>query len=622
MPSRFLTRTLPVLRALSAAARPVLAALACAMAIALPSGAAFAAEGVNVKHGKTVIVEGGTFAFGTTDVGSKQVRNFTVTNVGGSAIDLAGLSVTGAGYSVRSESTSIFPGKKASVVVELDTSTPGTPMATVVIPALGSDPFDFKVSASIVTPAPRIQVTSQGEAIENMGSLFIGNTIEGRSRSRSITIRNAGALTLNLSDPVLDGSGFTLTSKPKKTLAPGKSTRFNVRLDGAGVGAKTGTITITSNDPNQAAFKFIVDGAVGATGPDIAVSTPDRQVTSNTAVDLGTVPAGVDAVIPIRIRNVGNAPLILGEIEVSNPDSFQVTIPPDSTLAPGKTSTLFLTFLSAQGSAEGTISIPSNDPDESPFILSLSAEGQPAPDVQVFFDLAPDVDVEDGSDFLLTSVLANSQTAFVVNVRNAGSAPLTIGNAVATSVGGPPHLFSIISQPSDLNLDPGEVTQFTLNFIDIAGVEALYRGDVSFSNNDPTENPFNFRVGVFVSLNPGGSRPLPGSSSSLLIDSGGRVVRSGGVFDFGAAYKGRSDTREFTVSNMGSAPVTLGPATINGKGFTLVSQSDVGTPIPAGGSATFTVRMNADQVGPAAATITLTTASGELITILLTGKVE
>ncbi len=111
--------------------------------------------------------------------------------------------------------------------------------------------------------APEIQVLDGQVTLADSGSVDFGTTRMGTPVVKTFTVRNAGAQTLTLSQPISVPAGFTLASTFGSTsLAQGASTTFAVQLDAAAAGSFSGQISFGNNDADENPFNFSVSGAV------------------------------------------------------------------------------------------------------------------------------------------------------------------------------------------------------------------------------------------------------------------------------------------------------------------------------------------------------------------------
>lgn len=115
------------------------------------------------------------------------------------------------------------------------------------------------------------------------------------------------------------------------------------------------------------------------TAPDVEIqNSTGYLVASNTAADLGATLLGTSKSASFRIENSGNADLsgITPAIQGVDSAMFSVSTMPPSNVPPNSSGTLVIRFApTLEGLRSATLVLTSNDPDESPFNLTLSGRG-------------------------------------------------------------------------------------------------------------------------------------------------------------------------------------------------------------------------------------------------------
>jgi hypothetical protein len=99
----------------------------------------------------------------------------------------------------------------------------------------------------------------------------------GTSVQRAFTVINSGDSILTLGAVDLP-SGFTLVEGLATSIAPGNFDTFTVQLDTAMIGAKSGQIAFTTNDPDENPFVFTIAGTVN---PSISVADSNQGYAGN-----------------------------------------------------------------------------------------------------------------------------------------------------------------------------------------------------------------------------------------------------------------------------------------------------------------------------------------------------
>jgi hypothetical protein len=132
--------------------------------------------------------------------------------------------------------------------------------------------------------APEVAVEVSGVNLADGGTLSFGSTVVGTPVTRTVTIRNMGAGTLNLGAVSSLPAGFSLVSDIGSTaLAGGQSTSFTVRLDAAATGTFSGAISFTTSDSDEGQFDVNLEGSVSTTP-----ATPLVRIIDNGAAGFAT----------------------------------------------------------------------------------------------------------------------------------------------------------------------------------------------------------------------------------------------------------------------------------------------------------------------------------------------
>lgn len=127
--------------------------------------------------------------------------------------------------------------------------------------------------------------------------------------SRTFTILNGGTTALSISNVTITGanaSDFSITTMPTSPVTPSGSTTFVVSFDPSAAGLRTATINITSNDCNEGAYDFAIQGL----GTQIAVASiaqTDPTCNGGTNGDATVTTAGGMPVITYSWSSGGTA---------------------------------------------------------------------------------------------------------------------------------------------------------------------------------------------------------------------------------------------------------------------------------------------------------------------------
>jgi hypothetical protein len=245
---------------------------------------------------------------------------FTVTNAGAEPLILTNITVpSGYTFDTNSPSTitnlpfTIAPLSTNTFTVQFTANTAGTYPGNITI--TNNDPinsnFIFAVTGTIEPPSPQIQVLNGTTSITNgqTNAVSFGSVQQNQTGSLTFTVTNTGTEALILTNITVPpgfsldtNSPSTLTNLPF-TIAPSSNGTFIVQLVANTVGAYSGNITITNNDPANDPFIIPITGQV--LGQVIALS-------GNLSFAVVAVGSSEQAIL--TISNAGNATLNVSNI--------------------------------------------------------------------------------------------------------------------------------------------------------------------------------------------------------------------------------------------------------------------------------------------------------------------
>ncbi len=284
---------------------------------------------------------------------------------------------------------------------------------------------------------------------------------------------------------------FSIVGSPlPSTLATGSTASLTVRFTPSGVGLRSATLRITSNDPD---FQpYLVRLTATATAPEIVVEAP-ASLADGSSVALGTAAISAPALTrSFTIRNTGTGALVGLVMSKDGADAadFNVSALGRDTLAAGESQSFTVGFApSASGPRTATLHLASNDADESPFDIVLTGQG-------TAMDLAfaeggrvsrPSQDIALGT--LDTGAVAERS----FTLRNSGAQALTGLRLEITGTGA--GQFTVIpALPS--RLEAGASVSFTLRFT--ARVDGAIDTAVRLLSDQANEEPALLRIAATV----------------------------------------------------------------------------------------------------------------------------
>ncbi|MBN1436204.1 MAG: choice-of-anchor D domain-containing protein [Sedimentisphaerales bacterium] len=415
--------------------------------------------------------------------------SFVVSNTGEEPLTLGTPSLP-SGFSMGSNGlvSSLAGGASDTFTIVLDTSVPGVWSGQLVIGNNDSNenPFNFGITATVeMPPAPELDVFVGSTEVSDgqMGAVGFADAVYGGAGSQVVfTLKNTGTAELTF-DSFDVPNGFSIVSDLPGVLAAGASADLTIELDTAAAGLKLGQVVIGNNDDDENPFNFPIGGVVLA--PEISVDYTGGAIADDQvgAIDYGTAMPGAVSEFIYTVSNDGNAELILGTLDL--PGGFYAVGSLPGSLAPGASAQVTIGLnTSVSGSFGGQVVIGNNDSDENPFNFPVAGEVASS-EIAVFLG---DTLIVDGAteaiDFgEINEGSAGNELTFLV--RNLGNAPLSLDGINV------PAGFTV-TEGLVGSLAAGGSDEFTVRLDGDAAGD--FGGEISFSNGDADENPFNFAV--------------------------------------------------------------------------------------------------------------------------------
>lgn len=401
-----------------------------------------------------------------------------------------------------------------------------------------------------------------------------GGTVSFNLTGAAIGANLDGVLQLaNSSGTIITTSAPTGSLNASISLSVGAGTYYLIAR-GEGDYGDVGQYTITGTLPGS------------STAPSASLSVGGSSLADGGTLAFGTTTVGTAVTRTITVTNNGNAVLNLTSLNAgAMPAGFTlVQNLGANSLNPGASTTFVVRLTAAAaGNFSGTISLGTNDTNHNPYSFQVSGT--------VNAVQTPSIDLSVGGNALSSGGTVNFGTTttgtFVtrtITVTNQGTANLTLTSLSGVSL---PAGFTLVQDLGATSLSPGASTTFVVRLT--AASTGSFSGQFSLLSNDATKSPFVIQLAGTVN-----AVQLP----SLNLSVGGNVLNSGGTVNFGTTTAGVFVTRTITVTNQGTANLTL--TSLTGvslpAGFTLVQ--DLGaTSLSPGGSTTFVVRLTAATAG-------------------------
>jgi hypothetical protein len=542
----------------------------------------------------------GQIAFGVTPIGTAVDRTLTIENTGALSLTLGEVLLPTGFVLITAPAASLAPGESTTLTIRMTAAAEGVFGGTLSFATNDpdEDPFDFAVSGE--AQGARVRVTSSGgpEIADGTGAFDFGSTAEGSPVTRTFVIENTGLLPLDLGTPTVP-QGFTLVTPPASSVQPGASTSFTVRLEAATAGSYSGTVSFGTNDSGRNPFDFQVTGQA-VLYPEVAVRLGAANIVSgSTSVDFGPATVGLPVLRTFTVTNEGAAPLTLGP-SLNLPSGYSLVQSwSTTTLNPGESTTFTVRLEAAMpGTAAGTISFATNDPNESPFQILVTAQVSPPPEISVVYhvDTTTWQNLADGQSVAeFGATLTGTSVTRTLAIHNSGSGELRLDPASLVL----PTGFSLVDPlPTTIASQQSAFISVRLD----ASQAGLYGGEFSFGTNDADEHPFNFQVNGEV-VTPAPEIVVEAIDDIVVATAVDLVDGESGVW-LGLTPTGTPVSKTIRIRNVGTADLHFGTNSLAvPQGFSVVGS--VPQTLAPGSMADIVIRLDAAAPGQYSGQVTL-----------------
>ncbi|HEY3417089.1 MAG TPA: choice-of-anchor D domain-containing protein, partial [Armatimonadota bacterium] len=271
----------------------------------------------------TVIADSGSF--GNVCLGTFVDRELTINNTGQCPLRVLNVSSTSAEFlvpAVISYPLVVGPGDSLALPIRFQPVSLGGKLANITLTS--NDPAGVRtVTVSGVAPAPRLNLMIADSG--NFGNVCVGSFVD-----MPLTVFNSGECALSVTNIASSASEFLVPNGLTYPIriAPGVSIEIPIRFQPASFGAKSATITVTSDDP------------AGARSVSVSGNAPSGKLAVTGSTCFGGVKACCRAERSISICNVGDCDLHVTSVAfkrkshhwklINNP--FPATLHPGSCL--------------------------------------------------------------------------------------------------------------------------------------------------------------------------------------------------------------------------------------------------------------------------------------------------
>jgi hypothetical protein len=283
-------------------------------------------------------------------------QQITLSNSGSVTLNISGIAVTGDFSQTNNCGTAVAAGSSCTILVTftptVTTSRTGT--LTVSDDPLAGGHQTVSLNGTGVAPAAAFSTGSLG---------FASQLVNSSSSPQNVTLSNTGTTTLTINSINVTGD-FTQTNNCGGGLPAGNSCAVNVTFTPSATGARTGSLTLSSNSSNTVSPVTLSGTGVA---PVAALSLGSLSF-ANQVVNSSSAPQSVN------LSNNGTAALTISGISATG--DFNQTNNCGASLAAGASCTINVSFTpTASGARTGSLIITDNSFGGSPQTASLSGIG-------------------------------------------------------------------------------------------------------------------------------------------------------------------------------------------------------------------------------------------------------
>jgi len=318
--------------------------------------------------------------FGSVHVGSQVQDTVTLSNTGGSSVDISQISITGTGFQ--------FSGIAAPLTLTSGQSTSFT--LTFAPEATGSVLGDLTITSDGSNPTLTMKLSGDGIAPGPLGSdpttLAFGSVTVGSNQSISETVTNTGSTTITISNVAISGTGFSLSGITAPVVLPGGGTAtFSVEFAPTAAGSASGDVTVTSTATNPTLT--IPLSGTGASGAGTLADSPATLAIGSVVVGTSGEGSGSltasGASVKITAASTNNSAFTISglslpvTITAGNSVPYTVTFSPEATGSASAT----LTFTSNAQPATTTETLTGTGTAAPTHSVNLSWTASTSPDI-------------------------------------------------------------------------------------------------------------------------------------------------------------------------------------------------------------------------------------------------
>ena len=209
-----------------------------------------------------------SLSFGNVQDGSNQQQSETLTNTGGTNVNINQATISGTGFSMSglNPPLQLTPGQRITFPVTFAPTSPGNYTGSVAIVSDASNPNLTVPLSGTGTPPP------QGQVSVVPASIDFGSVTVGTQAQRTGTL-NATVAAVTVSSGTVNGSAFSLSGiNFPVTIPAGQQVQFTVKFTPSGNGVASGSITFRSDASNSPTVESLTGTGVPPAQHSVSLS--------------------------------------------------------------------------------------------------------------------------------------------------------------------------------------------------------------------------------------------------------------------------------------------------------------------------------------------------------------
>jgi len=428
---------------------------------------------------------------------------------------------------------------------------------------------------------PEIVVVEEIAGV-NDDDLSFGATPVGSSLSYYFSVLNTGGSALSISSAAITGTDAAVFEVTPATadVDPGSTQQFTVSFTPAAVQLySNATLTLASNDTDESSYELALSGTgtVSTQKPDISVV--DLDSTAITSLAFADTLVDDSTTASFLVLNEGSASLRVSSAVISGTDADAFSLlftnlanktSDDYTIAAAGQKLLQIDFEpTSTGAHSATLTLTSNDPDETTVTVALTGNGV---EPNLVVDLTP----SDGTvanplnptltfDPVVNDGAGGESSLYPINIVNTGNTTLTISSIAFSNAA-----FSITGVDANgFTLAAGATA--SANVVFDPTITNTYSNTMTVSSDDPDTPSMQFTLSAQATQ--ASNTSLSGGATYEFTDSDGDLIevkfgRSGtAVLAFDGSVEAGANISSITITGsslIGSLDINVKEATGNG----------------------------------------------------------